>query len=194
MRIISYNVNGIRAAIKKGFIDWLKTDPADIICLQEVKAHKGDIDVAAFEALGYNTHWFCAQDRARALAALALAAPASLVAGAPLSAVMLRLHAFGMPGWRWMFILQGLPAIAFGVVTFYYMTDRPHQAGWLRPAEREWLTAALGQERDAKPPALRARWRQGLRDRNVLRLTAAHFCANLAGYGFILWLPNTLYR
>ena len=140
----------------------------------------------------YLTHWFCAQDRARALAALALAAPASLVAGAPLSAVMLRLHAFGMPGWRWMFILQGLPAIVFGVVTLYYMTDRPHQAGWLRPAEREWLTAALGRERDAKPPALRARWTQGLRDRNVLRLTAAHFCANLAGYGFILWLPNTL--
>ena len=43
MRIISYNVNGIRAAIKKGFIDWLATDPADVICLQEVKAHKGDI-------------------------------------------------------------------------------------------------------------------------------------------------------
>ncbi len=140
----------------------------------------------------YLTHWFCVQDRARALAALALAAPASLVAGAPLSAVMLRLHAFGMPGWRWMFILQGLPAIVFGVVTLYYMTDRPHQAGWLRPAEREWLTAALARERDAKPPALRARWTQGLRDRNVLRLTAAHFCANLAGYGFILWLPNTL--
>jgi exonuclease III len=40
MRIISYNVNGIRAAIKKGFIDWLKTDPADVICLQEVKAHR----------------------------------------------------------------------------------------------------------------------------------------------------------
>ena len=45
MRIISYNVNGIRAAIKKGFIDWLKTDPADIICLQETKAANSDIDV-----------------------------------------------------------------------------------------------------------------------------------------------------
>ena len=63
MRIISYNVNGIRAAIKKGFIDWLKTDPADVICLQEVKAHKDDIDMAAIEALGYTTHWFCAQKK-----------------------------------------------------------------------------------------------------------------------------------
>ena len=63
MRIISYNVNGIRAAFKKGFIDWLKTDPADVICLQEVKAHKDDIDMAAIEELGYTTHWFCAQKK-----------------------------------------------------------------------------------------------------------------------------------
>ena len=53
MRIISYNVNGIRAAIKKGFIDWLTTDPADIICLQETKANKEDVDVSAIHALGY---------------------------------------------------------------------------------------------------------------------------------------------
>ncbi|MBC7650714.1 MAG: exodeoxyribonuclease III, partial [Deinococcales bacterium] len=45
MRIISYNLNGIRAAIKKGFVDWLATNPADIICIQETKAHKEDIDV-----------------------------------------------------------------------------------------------------------------------------------------------------
>lgn len=44
MRIITYNVNGIRAAIKRGFIDWLKTDPADIVCIQEVKAHETDIE------------------------------------------------------------------------------------------------------------------------------------------------------
>ena len=52
MRIISYNVNGIRAAIKKGFIDWLKTNPADVICLQEIKAEHSDIDVKQLEALG----------------------------------------------------------------------------------------------------------------------------------------------
>ncbi len=63
MRIISYNVNGIRAAIKRGFIDWLSSDPADVICLQEVKAHRGDIDITAIEALGFHTHWFCAQKK-----------------------------------------------------------------------------------------------------------------------------------
>src|SRR5580765_7444435 len=63
MRIISYNVNGIRAAIKKGFIDWLKTNPADVICLQETKATKNDIDVKLFEALGFHHHWFSAQKK-----------------------------------------------------------------------------------------------------------------------------------
>jgi len=60
MRIISYNVNGLRAAIKKGLVDWLATHPADIICLQETKATELDIDLLAIEKLGYETHWFCA--------------------------------------------------------------------------------------------------------------------------------------
>lgn len=63
MRIISYNLNGIRAATKKGFIDWLANDPADIICVQETKANKEDADVAAIEALGYHTFWFSAQKK-----------------------------------------------------------------------------------------------------------------------------------
>lgn len=63
MRIISYNVNGIRAAINKGFIEWLKTDPADIICLQETKANKEDVDLTAFEKMGYQSYWFSAQKK-----------------------------------------------------------------------------------------------------------------------------------
>lgn len=63
MRIVSYNVNGLRSAIKKGFTDWLKTDPADIICLQEIKATKEDVDTSAIEALGYQDHWFPAQKK-----------------------------------------------------------------------------------------------------------------------------------
>jgi exodeoxyribonuclease-3 len=63
MRIISYNVNGIRAAIKKGFIDWLATHPADIVCLQETKATSADIDLSLIEQLGYETYWFSAQKK-----------------------------------------------------------------------------------------------------------------------------------
>jgi exodeoxyribonuclease-3 len=63
MRIISYNVNGIRSAIRKGFIEWLSTNPADIVCLQEVKAQKDDLDIAAIAKAGYQSHWFCAQKK-----------------------------------------------------------------------------------------------------------------------------------
>src|SRR4051812_36367140 len=63
MRIFSYNVNGIRAAITKGFIDWLKTDPADIICVQETKAEKGNVDHKPFNDIGYQDYWFSAQKK-----------------------------------------------------------------------------------------------------------------------------------
>lgn len=63
MRIISYNVNGIRAAISKGFIDWIKTDPADVICLQETKATRESIDYKALNDLGYTDYWYSAEKK-----------------------------------------------------------------------------------------------------------------------------------
>ena len=64
MKIISYNVNGIRAALKKGFIDWLKVAKPDVICIQETKAHKEQLDLSEFENAGYTYHyWFSAQKK-----------------------------------------------------------------------------------------------------------------------------------
>jgi len=64
MKIISYNVNGIRAAVKKGFIDWLQQANPDVICIQETKAHKEQLDLEAFENAGYKYHyWFSAQKK-----------------------------------------------------------------------------------------------------------------------------------
>jgi exodeoxyribonuclease III len=63
MKIISYNLNGIRAAIKKGFFDWLATNPCDVICLQETKATQGDVDTKQLEQLGFEHHWFSAQKK-----------------------------------------------------------------------------------------------------------------------------------
>lgn len=63
MRIISYNVNGLRAAINKGFIEWLKTDPADVICIQETKALKENVDHSAFDTLGFDSFWFSAEKK-----------------------------------------------------------------------------------------------------------------------------------
>lgn len=63
MRVISYNVNGIRSAINKGFIEWLATDPADVICIQETKASPENLDLALFENIGYHSYWFSAQKK-----------------------------------------------------------------------------------------------------------------------------------
>ena len=63
MRIISYNVNGIRAAIKKGFFDWLKKNPADVICVQETKAEKENVDHQLFKDMGYDDYWYSAQKK-----------------------------------------------------------------------------------------------------------------------------------
>ena len=64
MKIVSYNVNGIRAALKKGFLDWLQAASPDVICIQETKAHKEQLDVTAFENAGYPYHyWFSAQKK-----------------------------------------------------------------------------------------------------------------------------------
>ena len=64
MKIISYNVNGIRAALKKGFIDWLKSANPDVICLQEIKAQKDQLDLSVFENAGYHySYWFSAQKK-----------------------------------------------------------------------------------------------------------------------------------
>jgi len=63
MKIITYNVNGIRAAISKGFIEWLQAADPDVVCLQETKAQPDQIPVVEFQALGYHTYWFSAQKK-----------------------------------------------------------------------------------------------------------------------------------
>ena len=82
MRIISYNVNGIRSAMNKGFTDWLQTDPADVICLQEIKANKENIDIEKIEGLGYQAYWYSAQKKGYSgVAILSKIAPDNIVYG-----------------------------------------------------------------------------------------------------------------
>src|SRR6058998_2672636 len=91
----------------------------------------------------YFTHWFTSGDRARALSGLIMAVPLSLAIGAPASALLLDVNWLGLSGWKWLFILEGLPAVLLGVVTLVVMTDRPGDAKWLTPAERDYLENAL---------------------------------------------------
>ena len=63
MRIITYNVNGIRAAMNKGLVDWMKASAPDVLCLQEIKATPDQVDVTAFEEMGYHLYWYPAQKK-----------------------------------------------------------------------------------------------------------------------------------
>lgn len=142
----------------------------------------------------YLTHWFCARDRARALAGFILAIPVSLSLGAPISALILRLDWFGFAGWRWVFVLEGLPAIVFGAITLVHLTDHPQEAAWLEPEERKWIIAELEAEKHAKSATAQVSILQALQDRNVVLLSLALFFANIGTYAFVFWLPTTVQK
>jgi MFS transporter, ACS family, tartrate transporter len=141
----------------------------------------------------YLTHWFRAADRAKAVAAFYAAMPLSYVIGSPLAGVFLGLSWFGLRGWRWLFILEGIPAVVLGVITLYYLTDWPSQAGWLHPEEREWITAQLNQEKKKKSAFTGTTW-QALRHRDVVLLALCYFFAVTGNYGIAFWLPTILKR
>ena len=140
----------------------------------------------------YLTHWFALKDRARAMSGLILAIPIALGLGAPLSAAILQIHWFDISGWRWLFILEGLPAVALGVFTFFYLTDRPDHARWLEPDEREWIKNTLEAERLGKKASVHVTVFQAFRQRNVILLSLSLFSANLNSYTFVFWLPTVI--
>ena len=123
----------------------------------------------------YLSHWFRYQDRAKAVAFLMAAVSVSQIVGSPMSGLLLRINWLGMSGWRWMFILEGIPAVLFGIVTIFYLTDWPHQAKWLPADEKEWLIKELEAENRAKEAKHSLRILQALRHREVILLTLAYF-------------------
>ena len=83
--------------------------------------------------LFYFTYWFRKKEMATTLGLFLTAVPISYIIGAPLSTwIMDNIHWFGLEGWRWMFILEGAPALILGIVVFFYLTDRPENAKWLK--------------------------------------------------------------
>ena len=142
----------------------------------------------------YFSHWFTSQDRGRALSGLVMAVPFSLALGAHVSALLLKVHWFGVTGWKWLFILEGLPAVALGVATLFLFTDRPRDAKWLTPVERDWLQGRLDAEALAKTKAAGGKitvW-QALKLRNVWLLALGIFATNTGGYAFGFWLPTAV--
>jgi ACS family tartrate transporter-like MFS transporter len=142
----------------------------------------------------YLSHWFRWEDRAKAMALFMAAQPIANIIGSPLSGLFLGVNWLGMSGWRWMFIVEGLPAIIFGVITIYYLTDWPHQARWLPDDERIWLTSELQRENQAKDTLRSYGILEAFRQWEVVVLTVGYFFMVSAVYGFTFWLPTIIKR
>jgi sugar phosphate permease len=142
----------------------------------------------------YLTHWFCSLDRSRAIACLYAAVPAASLIGSPVAGWLLGVHWLHLPGWRWLFILEGIPAVVLGVVTLFYMTDRPAQASWLPEDEREWLVNKLQQELQAKKKVCNYTIGKAFSNPRILQLIAAWFFALTGSLGTIYWIPTFVKR
>jgi ACS family tartrate transporter-like MFS transporter len=142
----------------------------------------------------YLTHWFRNEDRAKAVAMLMSAVPLSSLLGSPISGLLLGVHWMGMAGWRWLFIVEGMPAVIFGAATLFWLTDRPHQATWLTDEEKGWITGELEREKQAKKSLHSFTVFQALAHRDVLTLAGVYLCAVTASYGCTFWLPTILKR
>ena len=138
----------------------------------------------------YLSHWYRPEDRGKAIAIFFAAIPASAVIGGPLSAIFLKLHWLGYAGWRWLLILEGIPAVIVGVVTIFYLTDRPEQAKWLPDDEKAWLVAELA--RAEKPEHMSIA--KTLRNPTVLLMAVTLLLGLTATYGVSLWLPQMVQR
>lgn len=139
----------------------------------------------------YLSHWFRAEDRTRAKAYFMMTQPLALLVSVPFSRwLMETVHPLGFSGWRWLLILEGLPSIVMGVVTVFYLKDRPSDAPWLPAGEREWLERQLASELQAKSHAGRLGIRDLWREPQVVLLTVVYLLIVASNQGFVFFFPT----
>jgi len=139
----------------------------------------------------YLTLWFPTAYRARIVGWFMFAIPISTVIGAPISGLVLGLEGVaGLHGWQWMFLLEALPALIMTFAVLYYLTDRPIDAHWLEPKEREWLQNRLDLERNERRRILDLSWFRSMMDWRVIALGFVYMGCNIPQYGLSFFLPQ----
>lgn len=137
------------------------------------------------------TWWFPERERTRTIALFLTAVSAAYVAGGPLSGGLLELDGVaGLDGWQWLFLAEGIPAIALGFVTLRYLDERPADADWLEPEERMFLTTEVGRERELREALGAQRLRDALASGRVWLLGLLYFILLAAGFGLTFFVPD----
>ena len=140
----------------------------------------------------YLSHWFVREDRAKATSNFMGAIPLSFVLGSPFAGWILGHNWLAVDGWRWLFFLEGIPAILLGAVAFFFLTDWPGEAVWLAPMHRQWIEQKLQQDKLAAAGAITLL--QVFKSRTVLLLASLTFFSYFASYSFAFWFPTMLKR
>ena len=143
----------------------------------------------------YLTSWFRKKEQATTIALFTSAIPVSYLIGAPLSTWIMDTFngAAGLGGWRWMLLLEGVPAILGGVACYFLLIDRPEQAGWLKPDEKAWLSGELERERLAQGPTVpHLSTMQAIINPKVLYLSAIYFVYQCGSLGVGYWMPQLI--
>jgi len=140
----------------------------------------------------YLTFWFPRKERVRLTALFLLAVPISSALGSPLSAAVIQFGdgLFGLAGWRVMFLIEGLPAVLLGLMTWFHLTDRPSQAKWLSAEERAWLTDTMDAEDRATAKRFHYPLRRALTDLRVWGLGMVYFGVVYGLYALSFFLPT----
>ncbi len=141
----------------------------------------------------YLTYWFTLAERARAVAMFATGGVLAGVIGSPISGAILGLDGMaGLAGWKWLFLLEGFPAVALGFVVLLVLPNRPRDARWLTPEQRTWVQGRLDADAATAGPSTVVNLGQVFASGRVWLLCLLYFLMNVGGYGYELWLPTII--
>lgn len=138
----------------------------------------------------YFTLWFPAKERALVTSLFFVGANLAFIIGAPLATTIMEyIKWFGMSGWRWVFMLEGLLAVIIGVITWFYLTDKPQDAKWLTQQQKDWLIAKLESER-AKNKVQEISLAKSFASIRVWHLAAIYFFFQIGSQAVQFWMPQ----